>query len=354
MRIAFVNATSRWGGVKSWMLNFGAALVSRGHDVRLYGRQPEFVAAARARLGHGVRMDFGMDLNPATIRRFRNEFMAHGTEVVILNVGKDLATAGVAAKLLGIPVVQRIGLPDDIPYRFKTRLLHQWIRPLFLSPCRYIAEGFARSLPYLDGFRHEVVLNAKVPTTHELEVHTPRQLVMTQQLFPDKEHATVLRALSLLLPEIQKDRCTDFHLHVIGTGAEEEALKALTVQLHLSARVTWHGFSTTVPEHLAAADIFVLASTVEGLPNTLLEAMASGLLPVTRDVGGVREVLPEILAPFCLPFTADPANFAAILQQALCLPDPELLALRHAAREASGGTDERVAEVETLLAGLRA
>lgn len=352
MRIAFVNATTRWGGVKTWMLNFGEGLVRLGHDVRVYGRQPEFVEDAQRRVGHGQRMDFGMDLNPCAIVRFCHEFKQHDTQVVILNVGKDLATAGVAAHLMGIPVVQRIGLPNDIPLRLKTRLLHQWIRPTFLSPCRYIADGFAASLPYLSGFKQAVVLNAKNPTHHPLAVHSPRKMVMTQQLFADKGHATILHAIALLVDDVVAERCADFQLHVVGTGGEEAELKALCAGLGLDSRVIWHGFSTDVAAHLADADIFILASTEEGLPNTLLEGMAAGLLPISRDVGGVKEVLPEFLAPWLLPFPSDAAKFSHILRNALTLDAAGLLSLRTATREATGDLDKQVNELASFLKGL--
>lgn len=349
MHIAFVNASSRWGGVKTWMLDFAAGLVQRGHQVEIYGRQTEFVEQARIRTGHGEQVRFGADLNPAAVRYFCRAFRKAGTEVVILNVGKDLATAGVAAKWLGIPVVQRIGLPGDIPLKLKTRLLHQWVHPAFLAPCQYIADGFATSLPYLDGFTVKVVLNGKKPSEGELAVHRPRRLVVTQQLFPDKGHAALLRALALL----EKDNtCPAFELHVVGTGREEASLRALTTELGLDARVVWHGFSTTVEEHLAESDIFVLGSTSEGLPNTLLEALAAGLVPVCRDVGGVREVLPKAFWRWMQPFGAGPENFAAALREVLDLPDQELLRLRVDARTSCAdqlSLSARVAELEDWL-----
>lgn len=326
MNIAFVNATSGWGGVKTWYLQFAERLARRGNGVFVYGRQPEFVEAARQRVGHAERVRFGADMNPASVAYFRREFRRHGVEAVIVNIEKDLATAGVAARLLGLPVAQRIGLPNDIALRLKTRLLHAWIRPAFLCPCRFIAEGFVKSLPYVRPEDVHVVLNGKKATDAPLETHRPRRLVCTQQLNPDKAHDVLLRALARL--------SEPFELHLWGKGRAEEDLKRLADALGLGDKVFWHGFSLNIMDALREGDIFLLASLSEGLPNTLLEGMAAGLLPVCRDVGGVREVVPEDLRAWLLPYGADEAAFSEVLHRALSLSDSELLAARERVRAA--------------------
>lgn len=326
MNIAFVNATSGWGGVKTWYLQFAERLAGRGNGVFVYARQPEFVEAARRRVGHAEQVRFGADLNPAAVCFFCREFRKRAVDVVVTNIGKDLATAGVAARLLGIPVVQRIGLPTDIPYRLKTRLLHRWIRPAFLCPCRFIADGFVKSLPYLRAEDVHVVLNGKQASETPLSLHVPRRLICTQQLVEDKGHAVLLRALARIREP--------FELHIWGKGRAEEGLKALSETLGLGDRVFWHGFSMNIMDALRQGDMFLLASFSEGLPNTLLEGMAAGLLPISRNVGGVMEVIPEGLRDWVLPFAAGEEAFAAILRAALALPDAELLELRERAREA--------------------
>lgn len=344
MNIAFVNATRKWGGVKSWMLDAGEALHARGHNVYVYGRQPDFVEQARLRIGQGETALFGPDLNPVSVLCFLRSFRARRVQAVFVNVEKDLATAGVAAHLLGIPVIQRIGLPGDIPERFKTSMLHRIIRPLFFCPCRYIAEGFIRSLPYVRPECVHTLLNAKKIPDTVLAVHTPRQLVATQQLNADKGHDVLLRALAGI--------STPFVLHVAGTGHEEEALKRLATDLGLDDRIVWHGFTTSVAGLLRESDIFLLASLQEGLPNTLLEALAHGLAPIIRDVGGVREVLTPELEPWILPYEADADAFRAVIERALALNDEDLLALREAARAACRlhcDIDVMARELETWL-----
>ena len=317
MNIAFVNSTRKWGGVKTWILDFASQLVGHGHHVCIYGRQPEFVREARERVGHGVTATFGPDFNPFAVSFFFEQFKRKRTQAVFINVGKDLCTAGVAARLLGIPVIQQIGLPNDIPLRIKTRLLHRWINPYFLCSSEYIRSGFLKSLPYLNEKKVKTILTAKQVGTTEIGASTPRNIVMTQQLNEDKGHATVFKALATI--------DAPFTLHVAGTGRIEAELKRLASDLSLDGKIVWHGFTRDIQRLLQQSDIFILASLVEGLPNTLQEALACGLLPVARDVGGVREVLNSELEQWILPYESGPAEFRDAITRALSLPDQELV-----------------------------
>lgn len=344
MNIAFVNATRRWGGVKTWLLDFAEELGARGHATYVYGCQDTFIDAAVRRVGHGVQLRFGCDLNPMTIRFFMQEFRRKGIDVVFVNVKKDLATAGVAASLLGIPVVQQIGLPNDIPYRLGTHLLHACIRPRFLCSARFIEDGFRESLPYLKGYEIHTVLTAKRVDATSPPGNEPRRIIMTQQLNADKGHTTVLKALSGIdLP---------YELHILGTGNEECALHSEADALGLGDRITWHGFSNDVMGWLRRSDIFILASHSEGLPNTLQEAMAVGLLPIARDVGGVKEVIDGPLTEWILPSSAGPEIFRGAIERALRMDARDLCAIKDAARDAAQrhfSIGRKTNELELLL-----
>ena len=344
MNIAIVNATVKWGGVKTWQLDFAEGLAARGHQIRVFGRQQEFVQAARQRTGHGEKVSFGADCNPVAVYRFYKRFRDNDIDIVMINVGKDLATAGVAARMAGIPVVQFIGLPEDIPHRWKTRLLHSFVDPYFLSSCRFIQEGFIQSLPYIKKDKTHMILTAKHLGPEPRHANQPRVLVATQQLNADKDHETLLRALASI--------GAPYELHVAGTGQHEAYLHNLAESLGIAKNITWHGFVTDIPALLAKADIFLLASLTEGLPNTLQEALGAGLLPVLRDVGGVREILSNPLLPWLLPYEADAKDFARVLEKALLLPDDELIALRRHAQDACRtfcNLEDKLIEMETWL-----
>lgn len=72
---------------------------------------------------------------------------------------------------------------------------------------------------------------------------------------------------------------------------------------------------------MASADIFLMPSEEEGMPNVLLEAMAAGVPFVASDVGGVREMTPPVTQEFVLPY-GDSFVFAEKIKKLLA--DKEL------------------------------
>lgn len=341
MRVAMVNATHSWGGVKTLMVDLSEYLIQNGHTVFTYARQAVYVEEAQKRFGHGVYSCFGADLNPCAVGRFLREFRRNGVDILLTNIKKDITTAGVAARILGIPVVQVVGLPDDMRPTFINRVLDALIKPYYFSPSRYIGEGFERCVPYVPKERSVHIVNGKRLARTPQTLAVPRRLIATQQLIEGKGHIYLLQALAELthLP---------WHLDVVGTGGLAPWLEEQANALGLAGRVTWHGFSTDVRALLAQADIFLLASEYEGLPNTLEEALAEGLLPICREIGGVKEVLDDVLQQWLVPVEAKAPAFKALIERALALPDAELLRLKAQARECC----RRFCEFETQYAAM--
>lgn len=83
----------------------------------------------------------------------------------------------------------------------------------------------------------------------------------------------------------------DCRLLIVGRGPQRAGLERLCRELGLSERVHFAGWRRDVPEILAACGLLVLPSAWEGMPNVVLEAMASGLAVLASDVEGVRELL---------------------------------------------------------------
>ena len=107
-----------------------------------------------------------------------------------------------------------------------------------------------------------------------------------------KDQATLIRAFARLL-ERHPERADAIHLVLVGSGPDEAELRRLTEELGVASRVEWAGNCSNVAERLEAFDLFVLPSLAEGIPVTVLEAMACGLPVVASRVGGLPELVEE-------------------------------------------------------------
>ena len=87
------------------------------------------------------------------------------------------------------------------------------------------------------------------------------------------------------------ERLPNCDLLVVGEGPLRRPLEATCQAKGIAGRVHFAGWRTDVPEILAATDLLVLPSAWEGMPNVVLEAMASRRPVVASDVEGVRELL---------------------------------------------------------------
>lgn len=89
--------------------------------------------------------------------------------------------------------------------------------------------------------------------------------------------------------EVRKER-PNIQLLFAGDGVLKDGLVTLANKLDLD-NVKFLGNVTDIEKYYAQSDVFVLSSIYEGLPMTILEAMAAGLAIVSTDVGGVKDIV---------------------------------------------------------------
>jgi len=104
------------------------------------------------------------------------------------------------------------------------------------------------------------------------------------RLVPVKNYELLLKAVAALGRK-------DVMMVLVGEGPARAGLEALATSLGMEQQVRFLGHRDDVTSLLSAMDIFVLPSLNEGMSNTLLEAMASGVASIASDVGGNPEVI---------------------------------------------------------------
>jgi glycosyltransferase involved in cell wall biosynthesis len=147
-------------------------------------------------------------------------------------------------------------------------------------------------------------------------------VLVVARLDPDKGHRHLLAAAALL---------PDVRFVLAGEGPERGALEALASELRIDERVRFLGHRSDIPQLLAACDVMALPSSFEGLPISVLEAMASGTAVVASNIGGVDELVHNNITGLLVESRDAPALARAIRR---LVDDPALAArLADAARE---------------------
>ncbi|MGH7766079.1 MAG: glycosyltransferase, partial [Candidatus Binatia bacterium] len=103
-------------------------------------------------------------------------------------------------------------------------------------------------------------------------------------LYPVKGHTYLLKALAIVV----KTR-PDVVCKIAGQGQLLPQLQAEAAELGIDRRVIFLGLRDDIPKFLESIDVFVLPSLSEGLPLSVLEAMAAGKPVIATNVGGISE-----------------------------------------------------------------
>jgi glycosyltransferase involved in cell wall biosynthesis len=139
-------------------------------------------------------------------------------------------------------------------------------------------------------------------------------LLFVGRLDPQKGLHTLLDALHPLLRV-----WPTLHLVLLGAGPLHGEVEARVARTGLADRILLRGLVGDVVPYLRVADIFVLPSLAEGMPNALLEAMATGLPCVASAIGGCRDVITDRQTGLLVP-PRDTAALQGALQELLQSP----------------------------------
>lgn len=117
-----------------------------------------------------------------------------------------------------------------------------------------------------------------------------KKIVTVGRLHQQKNHKLLIKAFEKASPKFP-----EYVLEIFGDGNLKEELENEITRRNLKERVFLRGTSSNIYDLINSASLFVLSSDYEGVPNTLLEAMALGLPCISTDCrpGGAREVITD-------------------------------------------------------------
>jgi glycosyltransferase involved in cell wall biosynthesis len=330
LRIALALETSGPGGAENVVVRLAAALRERGDQPIVATLEPGWMTERVEALGIPVWIvpqRPGFDF--AWVFRFARELSRARIDVLHSHEFAMNSFGSAAALLARVPAISTIHGRNWVSDRPRRAFAYRMLRRLGV-PVVAVSEDLAGFLVERLGIPRErlALVHNGIPLPDAtpsgarsarrsaaraaLAIPADRSLVVAVgNLYPVKDHATLLRALA---------RLPDARVAIAGRGAEEQPLRQLAVELGLADRVHLLGLRDDVGTVLAAGDVFVQPSLSEGLPLAVLEAMASGLPVVATRVGGVHEAVADGTTGFLVP-PGDPAALAAALARVLESPD---------------------------------
>ncbi|MFP4379843.1 MAG: glycosyltransferase family 4 protein [Candidatus Sumerlaeia bacterium] len=205
---------------------------------------------------------------------------------------------GVIARRLGLPYIVSLR-GSDVPFynpRFRTA-----DRLLFARLSRWVWKGARHVVTNSEGLR-QLALN----TAPDQQIGMIPNGVDTELFHPAQESKTggPLRVLcvsrlvgrkriDLLIEALAAIGKSQWRLEIVGRGNQEAELRARAREKGVADCVEFTGFRDhdDLPEIYRQADLFVLPSENEGMSNTVLEAMASGLAVIMGRTGGSDELI---------------------------------------------------------------
>lgn len=132
-------------------------------------------------------------------------------------------------------------------------------------------------------------------------------LLTIGRLDPQKGLSTLIEAAARLAPKFPNT-----HFLLVGEGPQRPQLEQLIRDKALVGRVHLAGWRPDIPEVLAAGTALILSSLWEGMPNVILEAMASGLPVVATRVEGTSELIIDGRTGLLVPPQSPPELVTAI------------------------------------------
>lgn len=323
MRILHTEASLAWGGQEIRILTEAQGFVRRGHFV-VVAASPESLLFARASEAGLPTEAVPMPKRgyPAAVRSLVRIIKAHRVEIVHTHSSRDSWLGLFAARFSG-----------RRPRLIRTRHLSTPIgrdrltRWLYTRPERIITTGEAtrRRLIEEGGLSPDRVVS--IPTGIDLDhfqpapvaIGRPPAVGMIAFLRDWKGHTYFIDAAREVLKKIP-----EAVFYIVGDGPEEGRLRALLDRIDPTPRVEMLGYQPDVRAVLNRLDIVVLTSYAnEGVPQSLLQAMAMEKPVVGTTVGGIPEVIRDGVNGYLIP----PRDAEACAEKIVALiQDPTLRA----------------------------
>lgn len=331
-RVAHLIATNFFGGPEKQIVEHARRLRGEGAvEISLLsfmeGGENQFLARGAAEGFETFALPPRSPFDPRLVADLCKALTRGGADLLVTHHYKATVVGRLAAWKLGLPVVavSRGWTGESRKIRFYEALDRLFLR--FADRVVAVSEGQKRKVvasgispAKITVIRNCIDCDAPAPLAarslrEELGLSPePLLVVSAGRLSPEKNYGGLIRVARRV-----REKEPEAIFVVLGEGVLRSELERAAVESGLAGRFLLPGFRNDAAALLAQADIFVLPSFTEGLPNVVLEAFAARRPVVATSVGGTPEVVldgengflvrpqeEELMAARLLQLLADP------------------------------------------------
>jgi len=286
------------GGAQKLLVTFGRDAAHYGIETEIVCLNPEEISPVGKELQEiGLKViyfpaDHLMDLN--RLRKVKKYLRLNRPDVIQTHLLYANVVGGIAGFLAGIPVISTLHSTGPNPSDSKAR---NWVEAQVMKffNRRVIAVGYKTAevhQPRVMNKKIDVVPNAvgspiilnesekKVIRKEIMGDENRLMLISVGKFSPIKAYGDLIQAFALISPQYPQAI-----LVFVGDGDQRLELMELSKNLNIENSIKFIGKRNDVPSLLAASDLFISSSIVEGMPLVIMEAMMAGLPIVSTSVG---------------------------------------------------------------------
>lgn len=319
MKILHTESSMGWGGQEIRIILESQALCERGHEVLIAANPGSQIYS---RLPPTLRLPVNLKSKSVASLICLSRVLSHvRPDLIVCHSSTDHWLAALARLFFKkkIPIVRARHISTPISNTPTTKWLYRHgcefitttgksIECAIINQCLVRPENIKSVPTGIDGAAFTL---CQAQARRELNFRADCFLIgIVATLRSWKGHEHLIRAFHSL-PR------TDCVLVVVGDGPQKAALVGLAASLGLSDRIIFAGQRNDVARWFASLDLFVLPSYAnEGVPQAILQAMATGLPIITCPVGGIPEAVAQYGAFEFVP-SKDPKALAFAIDKAI-------------------------------------
>ena len=318
MKIAFHIHSLTKGGAERAVANLAEAFVKKGHDVSVI---TSIKNSSEYPLSDGVMRHVLTEKPNNESFYFRYIFLSRQLRKLCKKENYDVLVCFISGSTLrgfigtlGLKTKIVTSVRNDPKYEYAGtfgRIMMKYVLPL-LDGCVFQTKDAKDSFPAKVKDKSTIIFNAINPQFFSVERKpVNNKIVSCGRLAVQKNHELLIRAFVKVHESIPES-----YLEIYGKGEKESEISNLISTLNVGNYIFLRGETSDIKGVLSEAEMFILSSDFEGMPNALMEAMAAGVPCISTDCpcGGPRSLIHDGVNGILVPVKNEDALKDAILK----------------------------------------